>query len=382
MGQPSPVPFSPSCPQCQDLPDGWTLWRAPGKVNLTLRILGRREDGFHQIDSLAAKVSLYDELSFRARTEGQVTFREGPSPFACGPPEANLVLRAVRALAVAAAGRAGQGGTGAEILLTKRIPPGAGLGGGSSDAATTLAALNRLWELSWTGPVLAEIGGGIGSDVPMFLDGPAVRLGGRGEEVSPVEVYPFYAVLHLPPLACPTAEVYAAYDGIEATGNPASPCGLRRASGQPGFVAEPLRRGKQATRIRPAGFAGRAANPDSPCGLRRAGGQPAAGYRAPATGNGQTGIAAQAPDLPLAEPPSRWRDGLVNDLLPAALRVCPALSEIQQCLRQATGLPVHLTGSGSGMFILADDLAEAQAIHMRLPGDLAERSLIVRRNEW
>ena len=109
------------------------------------------------------------------------------------------------------AARAG-GARGADIVLAKHIPAGAGLGGGSSDAAAVLAAMNDLWGLHLPAPELAEIGAGLGSDVPLFLGPPAARIRGRGEIVEPAAVHSFAALLVLPEIHCPTAEVYAAWD--------------------------------------------------------------------------------------------------------------------------------------------------------------------------
>ncbi len=186
--------------------DGGLLWRAPAKLNLTLSVVGRREDGFHELDSLVAKVTLYDELLVRPRDDGEVRLK--CSPFDCGPVEDNLACRAASLLLARA------GGGGADIDLTKRIPPGSGLGGGSSDAAAALAALNELWRLDLPRERLAELAAELGSDVPLFLNGPAARIRGRGERVEPVEMQPFFALLWMPELSCPTAEVYAAYDRL------------------------------------------------------------------------------------------------------------------------------------------------------------------------
>ena len=189
---------------------GGLLWRAPAKLNLTLSVLARRPDGFHELDSVVAKVTLYDELLLRPRDDGEVSLK--CSPFDCGPAEQNLACRAARLLLARA------GGGGVDIELTKRIPPGSGLGGGSSDAAAALVALNELWRLGLPHERLTELAAELGSDVPLFLAGPAARIRGRGERVEPVKVHPFFAVLWMPGLPCPTAEVYAAYDHLTGQG--------------------------------------------------------------------------------------------------------------------------------------------------------------------
>ena len=123
------------------LADGGLRVAAPAKINLDLLVGPRRPDGYHDIDSLVAKITLYDELAARLREDGPVGLHcEGLD---CGPIEENLALRAARLLAERAGRRVG----GAEIRLAKAIPPGRGLGGGSSDAAAALVALDELWRL-------------------------------------------------------------------------------------------------------------------------------------------------------------------------------------------------------------------------------------------
>jgi 4-diphosphocytidyl-2-C-methyl-D-erythritol kinase len=150
--------------------------KAPAKINLSLRVLGRRLDGYHDIDSVMQMVGLYDDVAVAPGRRGFDVFVEG-ADLPGGP--GNLVYDAATALAKAAGVS-----TGASIRLTKRIPIGAGLGGGSSDAAAALMALNRLWRLRWTRTRLAELGAGLGSDVPFFFFGPTARVAGRGELVA------------------------------------------------------------------------------------------------------------------------------------------------------------------------------------------------------
>lgn len=151
--------------------------RAPAKINLCLRVLGLRPDGYHQIESVMQMVGLYDELTIQPRRRGiavTVTGFELPG----GP--GNLAYDAAVALA-----REAGGSRGASIHLTKQIPLGAGLGGGSSDAAAVLIGLNRLWKLRWSRPRLAALGSTLGSDVPFFFFGPTSWVTGRGERVVP-----------------------------------------------------------------------------------------------------------------------------------------------------------------------------------------------------
>ena len=151
---------------------------APAKVNLTLAVLGRRPDGYHELESWVVLVQWHDLLEFtgRAGFSLEVTGASATVP----ADESNLVWRAAAALA-REAGR----GLDAAITLRKQIPVGAGLGGGSSDAAATLHGLNALWELGWTPQQLLPVAAELGSDVPLFLErGGAAILRGRGEQVE------------------------------------------------------------------------------------------------------------------------------------------------------------------------------------------------------
>lgn len=179
---------------------------APAKLNLSLRVLAKRDDGFHEIDTVIVKLpQLADRLSFE------------PAPafeFACDDPtlpadDGNLVVRSVRAYE-AAAGVSCK----CRITLEKRIPLGAGLGGGSSDAAQTLLGLDRLHDGALGSEKLAELAAGLGSDVAFFLTPGAARCTGRGEKVAPVPGLPALPVLLLKPtFAVATAEAYARWEG-------------------------------------------------------------------------------------------------------------------------------------------------------------------------
>ena len=184
-----------------------SLWvHAPAKVNLNLLVGPPRGDGFHPLDSYVAKISFYDRLKLRARSDGKI--RLNCTGLDCGPSVDNLASRAAELLRASA----GLAGVGADILLEKYIPPGGGLGGGSSDAAAVLTGLNELWNAGLATGDLAGLAAELGSDVPLFLAGAASRMTGRGEIIEPVEVWPFWLVLILPPLACPTGEVYRQFD--------------------------------------------------------------------------------------------------------------------------------------------------------------------------
>lgn len=180
--------------------------RAPAKINLYLEVLGRRPDGFHEVRTIIQAVSLFDELEFRVCGGGEVSL-------ACAHPdlptdERNLVVRAARLLQR----RYGVSG-GAAIALKKRIPVGGGLGGGSADAAVSLLALNRLWELDAPLEELAELAAELGSDVPYFLWGGAALCEGRGERVSPLPcARPMHYVLVTPPCSVSTGRAYEALE--------------------------------------------------------------------------------------------------------------------------------------------------------------------------
>lgn len=174
---------------------------APAKLNLMLHIVGRRADGYHELQTLFQFLDHGDELDFVRRDDGQVRLL---SELPGVPPERNLVVRAARALQ-ALAGRP----AGVDITLRKRLPMGGGIGGGSSNAATTLLALDRLWDLRLGEDRLAGIGLGLGADVPVFVRGRAAFAEGVGERLVPVEpAEPWYLVV-IPPVSISTAEIFA-----------------------------------------------------------------------------------------------------------------------------------------------------------------------------
>jgi 4-diphosphocytidyl-2-C-methyl-D-erythritol kinase len=155
---------------------------APAKVNLILRILDRRSDGFHNLWSLMQTVELVDEVSIRLN-QGHADIRLECDAQSLSVDHTNLVYRA--ALTVL---RQSQRTAGLDIVLKKRIPMGAGLGGGSSDAAATIVGLNRLLNLGWSPHEMAAVGEGLGSDVPFFFFAPSAIVSGRGEQVQPVRI--------------------------------------------------------------------------------------------------------------------------------------------------------------------------------------------------
>lgn len=183
---------------------GLTL-RSPAKINWSLRVLHRRADGFHEIESLVTAVTLFDELTFVERGDGV-------SALDCDHPdvpldERNLVLKAAALLAEASGA-----GPGFTCRLVKQIPLGGGLGGGSSNGATALLGLNRLWGLNWPVERLAPLAARLGSDVSFFLHGRTAVISGRGEKVRPVRLgWSGWLVLLLPPLSVSTPAVYRAW---------------------------------------------------------------------------------------------------------------------------------------------------------------------------
>jgi len=177
---------------------------APAKINLNLLVGPVRADGYHPLDSIVAKISLYDTLELQTRNDGRITL--DCRGFEYGPPERNLAFRAARLLAE------GRDVKGADMLLKKAIPPGMGLGGGSSDAAAALTGLNELWQLHLSESALHALACRLGSDVPLFLAPACVRMTGRGDILEPMAVHAFYVAIILPGFECSTPPVYAAYD--------------------------------------------------------------------------------------------------------------------------------------------------------------------------
>ncbi len=172
---------------------------APAKLNLSLHVVGRRADGYHLLQSVFVPIDLADLLDFERRDDGDV-HRTGDI---IGEPDGDLAVRAARALREAS-------GTafGVTINVEKRIPAGSGMGGGSSDAATTLLALNRLWDLHWPRERLAPIALKLGADVPFFLGRGPAFVEGVGEQLTTLSIPPrTFAVIH-PQVTVPTREIF------------------------------------------------------------------------------------------------------------------------------------------------------------------------------
>ena len=167
--------------------------RAPAKINLSLKILGRRNDGFHELDTLIAPISLYDEIRIDKRRLGRgIEFRCDDSSIPQG--DENLAVRAAKAFFDTTKIE-----PAVSIELKKKIPHGAGLGGGSSDAASVLLALNEMFETKLSREVLAEIAEPLGSDVPFFLSQSAAVCKGHGEMVMPVKLQRQFSIVLLKP---------------------------------------------------------------------------------------------------------------------------------------------------------------------------------------
>ncbi|MDH1308049.1 4-(cytidine 5'-diphospho)-2-C-methyl-D-erythritol kinase [Pseudomonas fulva] len=174
---------------------------APAKLNLWLHIIGRRADGYHELETVFQFLDHGDELSFAVREDGVIRLH---SDLDTVPHDGNLIVRAARQLQA-------QSGTplGADIWLNKVLPMGGGIGGGSSDAATTLLGLAHLWQLEWDEDRLAALGLGLGADVPVFVRGHAAFAQGVGEQLTPVDPeQPWYVVL-VPQVSVSTAEIFS-----------------------------------------------------------------------------------------------------------------------------------------------------------------------------
>lgn len=177
---------------------------APAKLNLFLHVVGRRADGYHLLQSVFRLLDWGDALSFAPRADGSVVRRGEVAGVAA---DNDLVVRAARLLQEATGCR-----LGATITITKRLPMGAGLGGGSSDAATTLIALNRLWQTGLNRAQLTRLGVRLGADVPFFIYGRDAFVQGIGEQLEAVALPAARYVVVAPPVSVPTAEIFGAED--------------------------------------------------------------------------------------------------------------------------------------------------------------------------
>ena len=268
--------------------------RAPAKLNLYLRVLGRRPDGYHEIETLLERIDLADELTVEVHPDQVLLTCTEPS-LSCG--EENLIVKAVRLLQ-----RVRRTTRGARIHLVKRIPVAAGLGGGSSDAATALMGLNQLWGLGLDRAQLAPMAATLGSDVPFFLSESPWAIGrGRGESCEPLPPGPALThVLVVPDARLSTKEIYESW-GFD----PSTRDDLTAARPSLMMVAHALSNGPAI-----AGLA----------------------------------------------------KGLWNDLEPEAIRRCPVISLIQTQLHDLGCLGTRVSGSGPAVFGLCPDARQAQRV--------------------
>jgi 4-diphosphocytidyl-2-C-methyl-D-erythritol kinase len=278
---------------------------APAKLNLTLAIVGRREDGFHDLHSVFVPLALADRLSLApARPDaGEDTLHV--TGFDAGPVEANLVLRAIAAARAAVGEGPGRPATPAlAARLEKHIPVAAGLGGGSSDAAAAFDGALEAWGAELDSERRLRAAASIGSDVPFFLRGVPALVEGRGERLTPLKgVHGHPGILLVTPsIAVRTPDVFSVFDGIRASGD-----GSIRMSSE--HLAQELGNGLSGTDL-----------------IARA------------------GVLASA-----------------NDLLPAALLVAPGLVGVKRALTRTLTRAVGLSGSGPTLWTIYPSLAEAQA---------------------
>jgi 4-diphosphocytidyl-2-C-methyl-D-erythritol kinase len=175
---------------------------APAKVNLFLHVTGRRADGFHTLETLFVAIDLADTIALAVRADGAIR-RKTDLPGVAA--DDDLAVRAARALRDATDSR-----LGADISVTKRIPLGGGLGGGSSDAASVLLGLNRLWGTRLSRAALAQIGRGLGADVPFFVQSQPAFARGVGDVLVPVTLPACWIALVMPPISIATAAIFAA----------------------------------------------------------------------------------------------------------------------------------------------------------------------------
>ncbi len=195
---------------------------APAKLNLFLHVVGVRDDGYHLLQSLFTLIDWCDTLHFERRTDGRLRRHDLGLPL----PADDLCLRAAQALQAAS-------GTplGADISIDKCVPYGAGMGGGSSDAATTLLALNRLWGLQWPRERLLQIGAALGADVPFFIGGRNAFVEGIGERLTPVDIARHWLAVVKPAAGIETRAIFASPTLVRDTG----------AVILAGFLADPVR---------------------------------------------------------------------------------------------------------------------------------------------
>lgn len=217
--------------------EGWSHWPAPAKLNLFLHITGRRSDGYHLLQTVFRLLDFADTIHLRVRSDGRIHRHSGGL---AGVAEADdLTVRAARLLQAQTGCK-----LGADIAIEKRIPAGGGFGGGSSDAATVLVALNHLWQTGLETAALARLGLALGADVPVFVHGQTAWAEGVGEVLTPLALPPAFYLLAFPDVHVPTARLFAAADLVRD----AAPIGVADflAGARPGNAFEPVLRRQEA----------------------------------------------------------------------------------------------------------------------------------------
>lgn len=183
------------------LPNNHTIWPAPAKLNLFLHVTGRRDDGFHELQTVFQFLEYGDELQFSLRDDGLI---QRTTEIPGIEEDEDLVVRAARLLQQTC-----HKTEGVDIAVNKVLPLGGGLGGGSSDAATTLVALNQLWDCGLSKSRLTKLGLALGADVPVFIYGQAAWAEGVGERLQPVTLPESWYLVLVPPVAVSTAEIFS-----------------------------------------------------------------------------------------------------------------------------------------------------------------------------
>lgn len=252
---------------------------APAKLNLFLHVTGRRADGYHLLQSVFMLLEWHDTLHFERRPGGRLSREDLGAPL----PEEDLTLRAARALQQATGSA-----EGAHIQVLKRLPAEAGLGGGSSDAASCLLALNRLWKLGLGLPALEKIGLALGADVPFFLRGRNAWVEGIGEKITPVALPAARFVVVKPPRGLATKDIFQ-HPALKRDTDSATIAG---------FAADPFGFGHND--LEPVA---RQICPDVEQVLQWMGSQ---GLRGRMTGSGSAVFALMPPGMTLARAPADW----------------------------------------------------------------------------
>ena len=183
--------------------EAWSVWPAPAKLNLFLQIVGQREDGYHQLQTVFQLLEWGDSVHLRVRRDGRISRIGGDT--AAIPDADDLLIKAAKKLKIAA-----NSPLGADLFVDKRIPIGGGFGGGSSDAATVLVALNQLWHTGLDQDQLAKLGLDLGADVPVFVRGHNAWAEGVGEQLTPLELPAAWFLLVDPGVSVPTRDLFQA----------------------------------------------------------------------------------------------------------------------------------------------------------------------------